>query len=144
MTGLPWVRLDTGFAHHPKTLALIADGRWRAVVVYIAALGWAQAHATDGHIPAAALPLIHATKRDADHLVGVGLWHRSDIGGGWIINDWADYQPASEKYGNTREKSRKGNCIRWHGFSCGCWKHPPADAPKWDPNGSPIVGLHGT
>lgn len=137
--GLPWVRLDADFAHNPKTLTLVHTGRWKAIVVYIAALGWAQAQGTDGHIPVAALPLLHATRREAQQLVEAGLWHPSDIGGGWIVNDWADYQPAASHYGNTQEKSRKGNCIRWHGYACGCWK-----SPSGDPTGNPTVAIHGT
>jgi len=137
--GLPWVRVDADFVQNPKVLGLITLNRWRSITVYIGALGWAQAQGTDGHIPVAALPLIHATRREAEHLVDAGLWHPSDIGGGWIVNDWADYQPNAGHYGNSREKSAKGNCIRWHGHACGCWKDPSRD-----PIGTPNVGLHGT
>lgn len=135
MTGLPWVRLDTDFTHNPKTLTLVSAGRWRAIVVYIGGLGWAQAHGTAGFIPKVAMPMIHATKKDTDALVEVGLWHKSDIGDGWIVNDWAEYQPSSRN-GNTSAKSAKGNCIRWHGIACGCWQNDPS----WE---SPM-GIHGT
>jgi len=138
---LPWVRLDADFAHNPKTLGLVAERRWQAIVVYVAALGWSQAQGTGGYIPVAALPLIHATKREAAQLVDAGLWHPSDIGGGWIVNDWADYQPTA--WTNTAEKSRKGNCIRWHGHACGCWKSLPVGSPG-DPNWESPQGLHGT
>lgn len=139
MSGLPWVRLDTDFAHNPKTLNLIAQGRWRAVVVYVSALGWCQSHATDGHVPVAALPLIHATRKEAQHLVEAGMWHPSDIGGGWIVNDWAEYQPTDVFRKAQAQKSKRGNCIRWHGHACGCWKDSPGES-----LGDPRLGIHVT
>lgn len=139
MTGLPWVRLDTDFAHNPKTLHLVAQGRWRAVVVYVSALGWCQSHGTDGHIPVPALPLVHGTRKEAQQLVEAGLWHPSDIGGGWIVNDWADYQPTDMYRKGQSLKAQKGNCIRWHGHACGCWKASPSESPS-----DRQLAIHGT
>lgn len=136
MAGLPWVRLDADFAQHPKTLHLVAQGRWRAVTVYLCALAYSGRMGTDGYIPHAALPFIHGTRRDADHLIDAGLWHKADIGGGWLINDWADYQPLHGYRDSYSIKARKGNCIRWHGHACGCWKTSPSDRPAISPSDS--------
>ena len=69
--GLPWVRLDTNFAQNPKILYLIEDKKYRAIVAYISGLGYAGAQGTDGFLPKACLPVIHATRTDAKHLVAV-------------------------------------------------------------------------
>ncbi len=73
--GLPWVRLDTQFPSNPKVLELTSSNRWRAAFVYLTGLAYCGQHGTDGYLPEASLPFIHATKRDADELVKVGLWH---------------------------------------------------------------------
>jgi hypothetical protein len=123
--GLPWVRLDTGIATNHKMLTLIAHKQHRAITAYVFGLAYCGGQGSDGFIPAAALPFIHATKRDAQHLVDAGLWHVSDITPGWIVNDWGDYQPTQDDREARTTKSRKGNCIRWHGHACGCWRDPP-------------------
>lgn len=127
--GLPWVRLDSAIGQNPKIIALAVAGRWRAISVYMVALGWCGQQNTAGYVPATALPFIHGTRREAAQLAEVGLWHQSDIGDGWIVNDWADYQPSTSYTEQASQKSRKGNCIRWHGHACGCWKRSPGDRP---------------
>jgi hypothetical protein len=124
VSGLPWVRLDSGIGQNPKVIALAVAQRWRAVTVYMVSLGWSGQQGTNGFIPAAALPFVHATRREANQLTDVGLWHRSDIGDGWIINDWNDYQVGTAYTEQASVKGRKGNCVRWHGHACGCWKAP--------------------
>lgn len=122
--GLPWVRLDTQFASNPKILGLVSAKKYRAIVVWMASLGYAGAHDTDGHIPAAALPFLHGTKTDATDLVMARLWHVAE--GGYRINGWADYQQASLESAGRRQgqqqASKKANCVRWHGKGCGCWR----------------------
>lgn len=121
---LPWVRLDTQFPTNPKVLALVEDKKWRAICAYTCSLSYSGAHGTDGFIPRSALLFIHASVRDAADLVAVGLWHTDKKG--WVINDWADYQQTQAETADAlaakRVGSRKGNCIRWHGAACGCWK----------------------
>jgi len=121
---LPWVRLDTQFPTNPKVLALVEGKKYRAIAVYTCGLSYAGAHGTDGFIPKMALPFVHSTAREAADLVEVGLWHEDKKG--WLIHDWADYQQTSVETADTlhakRVGARKGNCIRWHGHDCGCWK----------------------
>lgn len=109
--GLPWVRLDTQFATNPKIVGLLAEKRYRAAFVYVAALAYAGQHGTDGYIPEHCLFLIHATKQDASALVDAGLWAPSP--GGWDINGWAEFQISDEEARKRRERAQKGAAARW-------------------------------
>lgn len=111
--GLPWVRLDTNFAQNPKILYLIEDKKHRAIVAYICGLGYAGAQGTDGFLPAACLPVIHATKADAKHLVEVGLWVETI--GGWEINSWDEHQQSNEETQLRKKRAREAALARWHG-----------------------------
>jgi hypothetical protein len=123
---LAWVRLDTGIAHHDKTLALLADPspkRWQAAFSYVASLGWCGEHGTDGYVPVTALPFIHGTKATAGLLVAYGFW--TETPGGWRIRNYAARQElavvTAAKKEAQRVASAKANCVRWHGKDCGCW-----------------------
>lgn len=110
--GLPWVRLDSQFGSNPKILYLVEDKKFRAAFAYVAGLAYAGSHGTDGFIPAAALPFLHATKSDAAALVEVGLWIE-DMGG-WEINSWAEFQPSNEETQARKKKARDAALRRWH------------------------------
>jgi hypothetical protein len=111
--GLPWVRLDTQFPANPKILYLIEDKKFRAAFVWTASLAYSGAHGTDGFIPAAALPFLHATKGDAAALVEVGLW--VEVPGGWEINSWDEYQPSNAESQERKQKAKDAAMARWHG-----------------------------
>lgn len=111
--GLPWVRLDTQFASNPKILYLVEDKKFRAAFVWVTSLGYAGAHGTDGFLPAACLPFLHATKADANALVSVGLWKPAP--GGWEINGWAEFQPSNEETQERKKRARDAAMKRWHG-----------------------------
>ena len=111
--GLPWVRLDTQFASNPKILYLVEDKKFRAAFAWLASLGYAGSHGTDGFIPAAALPFLHATKADAKALVDVGLW--LETVGGWEINSWAEFQPTSAEMADRKKRAKDAAMTRWHG-----------------------------
>lgn len=121
---LPWIRYDTTHPWNPKVLSLVEDGKWRAIAVYDFSLAYCGAQDTDGFIPRLALASIHGTPRVATDLVNARLWATDRKG--WYIPDFTDYQPTSEKTAETRAQkqaaSRKGNCIRWHGIGCNCWR----------------------
>lgn len=109
---LPWIRLDTHFASNPKLLALISerDG-YRAAFAWVCSLAYAGRHGTDGYIPEAALPFIHARRVDANRLVAHGLWIPAP--GGWEINSWAEFQLSNEETQKRREKAQRAALIRW-------------------------------
>lgn len=109
--GMPWVRLDTQWPTNPKFLMLVEDRKWRAICVYMAGLGYAGVHGTDGFIPAVALPVLHATKREATELVTVALWVPAQ--GGWDVNGWSEFQPSAEEAKSRRDKAKKAAQVRW-------------------------------
>ena len=125
--GLPWVRLDSNIANHDKVLELVSkrDG-FRAFTVYVCGLGYSGAHSTDGLIPGYALAHIHGTEKHARLLVDTALWTYDPDGKGWLIRNWDQRQELSVisegKRATKRASGLKGNCLRWHGPDCQCWK----------------------
>lgn len=123
---LPWVRLDSNIASHDKVVQLLSqrDGH-KAFTLYVCGLGYAGGHATDGHIPRAALPFIHGTERLAIMLVEARLWQHTGAQG-WRIHNWEQRQElaivTAMKETGRKKASAKANCMRWHGPDCGCWK----------------------
>ena len=128
--GLPWVRLDAGLPAHPKTLhALGMRGGKAAMAVYQFSIEWAGGAGTDGHIPRAALPMIHGTRADAAILLEVGLWDPDPAGLGWWIHNFAQRQEVAEiseaKRAQSAQAGRKSGCRRrGHPADCICWKGP--------------------
>jgi hypothetical protein len=108
---LPWVRLDTQWFVNPKFLGLVADRKHKAVTAYFAGLAWSGGQGQAGYIPRAALPMIHATTKDAADLVAARLWHPDDAG--WRINDWAEYQPTNEEHERRSQRARDAALVRW-------------------------------
>lgn len=123
---LPWVRLDTSFPTHDKTLELIAQGAAgrSAAFVYLCSLAYCGGHGTDGLIRYEVLPFIHGRKRDAELLVDVALWKPHPQG--WEIPNWLDRQQSASKsaaiVAGKRRAGTQGACVRWHGPACGCWQ----------------------
>lgn len=115
--GLPWVRLDTQWPHNPKFLMLAEDKKWRAMCVYFAGLAWSGGQGTNGFIPYYTISVIQGTKREANELIAVRLWHPCE--GGWQINDWADYQESNEETERRSKKARDAAMVRWHGNAPG-------------------------
>lgn len=121
--GLPWVRLDANIAAHDKVLALLADPspkRWQAAASYMFAIGWVGGAGTDGQVPAYALPAVHGTAITARLLEKYGLWVEGT--GYWFMPNWDERQEMSAITEAKKQAGDKGNCIRWHGTDCGCWK----------------------
>ena len=110
--GLPWIRLDTQWAHNPKVLDLIGSKSHAALVTYICGLGYSGAQGTAGYIPSTALPFIHGTARHAQQLVAAGLWHEAV--GGWEINDWDEYQQTGDDAIERSRKAKLSALARWH------------------------------
>lgn len=109
--GLNWVRLDAQWFNNPKFLGLIADRRHKAITAYWAGLAWSGGQGQAGYIPKAALPVIHATSKDATDLVEARLWIPDT--GGWQINDWSEYQPTGDESEKRSQKAREAALVRW-------------------------------
>jgi hypothetical protein len=127
LMGLPWVRLDTNIASHDKILALSADPsprRWQALASYCFALAWSGGQGTDGFIPGYALHFVHGSPQTARLLVKYRLWEEKP--NGYQIRNYDTRQVLNDVAEADRKAhvkaGRKGNCIRWHGEDCGCWK----------------------
>lgn len=119
--GQRWVRLDAAFARNPKVIDMLADkDGFRAALVYVCALGYCGEQGTDGFVPRGALPFVHGRPRDADLLVKHRLWQAQN-GTGWLIPDWAEYQPSTVDTQARSRAARKACCYRWHQQPCGCW-----------------------
>lgn len=126
---LPWVRLDTNIASHDKILTLLSHRGGRGIAFsYLCSIAYSGLNGTDGHIPFAALPFIHATKRDMEILVEVGLLAPNPRG--WTVVNYAERQQLSAATSAISETKRrasiKGNCVRHHGEECGCWQQTVA------------------
>jgi len=109
--GLPWVRLDSGFARNHKVIELAHRKRWQAVTCYVAGLGYSGEHGLAGFVPESCLSFIHGNKTVASHLTEVGLWIA--VTGGWEINDWSEYQPTNEEAETRKRKARDAAQVRW-------------------------------
>lgn len=127
MASLPWVRMDTTLPTHDKILKLLSDPsakRWQAAASYCFSIMWCGGAGTDGHVPGAALGAVHGTTVTARLLVKHGLWEENAAG--WKVRNYEQRQPMALVVDAQRETERrggrKGNCIRWHGPDCGCWK----------------------
>lgn len=128
MTGLPWGRLDSNIGTDDKVVALLAGRQGhRAFALYVIALGWSVGHGTDGRIPKHMLAANYGNEQLAGILVDRRLWDRDPSGGGdYLIHNFSLRQQSSTATETVwevrKEISAKGNCVRWHGQDCGCWK----------------------
>jgi hypothetical protein len=106
-----WARLDDRFLGHPKILAA-GPG---AELLQVRAILYASRHLTNGHVPDAAVPVLVVGLERLDvvtdwptHMVKQGLWERAR-GGGYMIHDFADYNPGRDEVLRVREaRARAG------------------------------------
>lgn len=126
---MPWVRLDDTFAEHPK----LRDAGPLGLALQVAALCYCNRYLTDGHVSrAAARTLLDfgalgiAPDVVVGELVAHGVWHDAENGcgkgcgqprpGGFLIHDYAEFQPSKETVEQKRredaERKRKGRLNR--------------------------------
>jgi len=101
---MTWVKLDDGFADHPKVAAAGHVAAW----VYVAGLCYCSRQLTDGFIPTSVLRRLTDVPKPEQHaarLVEVGLWETCD--GGWCVHNYADHQRTREQVDADREKWRE-------------------------------------
>lgn len=123
---MPWVRIDDGFARHPK----LAQAGPLGMAMQVAALCYCNQELTDGFVPrSVARTLLDFTVEDGDGrlwtitrgcgmigdditpewIIGIlleaGLWEEAP--GGYRIHDFHDYQPSKEHVLHEREGNRK-------------------------------------
>jgi hypothetical protein len=131
MSGYPWARLDANICHHDKIVYLKTQrGGWRAISAYIFSIGWSVGQGTDGFIPTHMAPALDADKTTIALLLSARLWEEGV--GGWQIHNFAERQELEiireSKRAMQQARASKGNCVRWHGPNCGCWRNDLAAA----------------
>lgn len=100
---MTWVRIDDGFAEHPK-IHTLSD---RAFRLHVTALCYCGRNLTDGVIATPALRMLlgacNATRRHVDELVAAGVWDRDDD---LRVHDFTDLNPKAVTVKREREKTR--------------------------------------
>jgi hypothetical protein len=81
--------------------------------VYLCSLAYSGAHGTDGFISREVLPFIHGRPSDADRLVRAVFWRTQP--GGWLINDWTEFQESSTETQERRKRAQALASARWNG-----------------------------
>jgi hypothetical protein len=84
-----WVKLDDGFARHPKVTSITDT----ALRLHLEGMCYAAHYLTDGYVPRS---LVARRFPAARSLERAGLWEAEQDGSGWRIHDWAEYQPRAE------------------------------------------------
>jgi hypothetical protein len=100
---MPWVRLDDGFADHPKVERAGPLAGW----LHVVAMCYCARHLTDGRVPkvkARRLADIPQPTRHIAALVEAGLWHED--GDDYVLHDFLDYQPARAEVEAERKAAR--------------------------------------
>jgi hypothetical protein len=99
VAGLDWFHMASGFAEHPKVLAL-SDRDFRA---FVRMLCWTAHAGTDGRFELAILGSLGVVGRSrdgramAERMVRARLWEWSGDGRTeLIVHDWLDYNPKAE------------------------------------------------
>jgi hypothetical protein len=108
---MPWGRLDDKANGNPKLLAL-SDAAWR---MWGCALIYCQSQLTDGFVPSDAIHTfgVKARNKDevADELCQVKVPGRKPLwmkaAGGYVVNDYLDWNDSRESVVEKREKDRK-------------------------------------
>lgn len=96
---MAWFKVDDHLYSHPKWLAAPKTAR----ALWVSAGAWSAGQLLDGFIPAAILPVLDGTKRDAAALVSAGLWEQEGDAG-WRFHDWESYQPTRANVLDKRAK----------------------------------------
>jgi len=84
---VPWFKVDDNLAFHAKA---VAAGN-PALGLWVRAGSWAAQQLTDGFVPTHMLAAL-GTKQQAERLVAVGLWDRTE--GGYAFHEWDERQPS--------------------------------------------------
>jgi hypothetical protein len=89
---MSWLRIDDGFAEHPK-IADLSDAAFRT---HVSALCYSARNLTDGHLPGAVAKVVaHNRRRPIEDLVSAGIWTTNGKSG-YVIHDYLDYNESAE------------------------------------------------
>jgi len=111
-----WIKLDDGFATHPKIL----NAGLEAMAVQVRAICYASRHKTDGFIPQSAVCLFLSDLPPrpegwAAYMVQCRLWELAE--NGYQVHDYLDWNISKTAYLEMKEKlskaGKKGMKSRW-------------------------------
>ncbi len=107
-----WIKLDDGFATHPKILRVGIQG----TILQIRALCYASQNKTDGFIPVQAIPILTTDLSiTMSVMLDVKLWDVCE--GGYQIHGYLRWNMSREEYRSMKEKlskaGKKGMKSRW-------------------------------
>lgn len=88
---MPWMKVDDGLHATRKVVRIPRRRRMAAMGLWIIAASWSAANLTDGCLDDHEVDELGGTSEQAQWLVDVGLWERTDTG--YRFHDWSDYQP---------------------------------------------------
>jgi hypothetical protein len=91
-----WVKLDDGFANHPKVVRLSLEARW----AYVESLCYSAKYETDGVVPEA----VAANGSIRDELTRAGLWENGPAS--VVVHDYLVYNPSRSQREQTRNRMR--------------------------------------
>jgi hypothetical protein len=130
---MAWARLDDGFHDHPKLIGLPLE----AVGLWTLSLTWAHRHhgvssGLFGHIPADLPQRLGGNRgRKLAALLELHkLWDVEQGLGGWVIHDYVDYLPASEKP-TTASQVRKARSDAGKAGARARWGEGKPDGEEW-------------
>jgi hypothetical protein len=109
------MRLDLDMIDNPKIKRLRLASGDSGIVLSLRAMAYSTRHLTDGWVP---LPLPKEWgygRKHTEALEDVGLWIPLEItdDGGWLINDYAQYQITRAEWEAKSEQRRKAARKRW-------------------------------
>lgn len=101
---MAWLRIDDGFAEHPKLIAL-PDDKTRWAVVRI--LCYCARYRTDGHVSRSTIRHLGVTSKQIDSLVNARILDADD-GEELHVHDWQTYNPKDATAAERMQRHRNG------------------------------------
>jgi len=124
---MTWVRIDDGFADHPK---IIAAGPM-ALVAQVRALCYCSRHLTDGRISEEAVKtILSGLSVTADEMLQAKLWQKSNSG--YRVHDYLAYNPNRHDTLELRRKKAQagragGQASALARAQASAWRHASED-----------------
>lgn len=113
---MTWFKVDDGFYDHPKVKALPRGAiRKGAISLWNQAGSWSARYLKNGHVPLFQIEELGWSKKDAEALVTVTLWHAPGhscddcepvAAGHYLFHQWSEYQPTREQVETEKKAAR--------------------------------------